>query len=94
VARLTPLGLGNRDGWGGRQRRSGRWVGRSDQNVVGSPAPTQTSHGEFRDGDAGQPRDNKALFTSMQKLKIFQDSPSHRIFIRMHKVLNIDKNKN
>ena len=53
MARLTPLGLGNRDGWGGRQRRSGRWVGRSDQNVVGSPAPTQASHGEFRDGDAG-----------------------------------------
>jgi len=26
--------------------------------------------------------------------KIFQDSPSHRIFGRMHEVLNIDKNKN
>jgi hypothetical protein len=37
---------------------------------------------------------NKALFTSIQKLKNFQDSPSHRIFIRMHEVLNVDKNKN
>ena len=26
--------------------------------------------------------------------KFFQDSPSHRIFRRMHGVLNIDKNKN
>jgi len=26
--------------------------------------------------------------------KNFQDSPSHRIFGRMHGVLNIDKNKN
>jgi len=26
--------------------------------------------------------------------KNFQDSPSHRIFIHMHEVLNIDENKN
>ena len=37
---------------------------------------------------------NKALFTSYQKPKIFQDSPSHQIFRRMHGVLNIDENKN
>jgi hypothetical protein len=36
----------------------------------------------------------KALFTSTQKRKIFQDSPSHRIFRHMHGVLNIDENKN
>ena len=36
---------------------------------------------------------DKALFTSTQKPKIFQDSPSHRIFRRMHEVLNIDGNK-
>jgi len=35
-----------------------------------------------------------ALFTSTQKSKIFQDSLSHRIFRRMHEVLNIDGNKN
>jgi len=29
-----------------------------------------------------------------QNPKIFQDSPSHRIFRYMHKLLNIDKNKN
>ena len=34
-----------------------------------------------------------ALFTSTQKPKIFQDSPSHRIFRHMHGVLNIDENK-
>ena len=28
------------------------------------------------------------------KPKIFQDSPSHRIFKRMYGVLNIDENKN
>jgi len=26
--------------------------------------------------------------------KIFQDSPSHRIFSRMYRALNIDENKN
>ena len=36
----------------------------------------------------------KALFTSTQKFKIFQNFSSHRIFKRMHKVLNIDENKN
>ena len=34
------------------------------------------------------------MFTSTKKLKNFQDSPSHRIFRRMHGVLNVDKNKN
>jgi hypothetical protein len=29
-----------------------------------------------------------------KKPKIFQDFPSHRIFRRMHGVLNIDENKN
>jgi len=38
--------------------------------------------------------DNKALFTSTQKPKIFEDSPLHRIFRRMHRVLNVDENKN
>jgi len=33
---------------------------------------------------------SKALFTSTQKLKIFQD----QIFRHMHGVLNIDENKN
>jgi len=37
--------------------------------------------------------ETKALFTSTQKTKIFQDSPSHRIFIHMHGALNIDENK-
>jgi hypothetical protein len=37
---------------------------------------------------------SKALFTSSQKPKIFKDFPSHRIFKRMHEVLNIDENKN
>jgi len=36
----------------------------------------------------------KALFTFTQKPKIFQDSPSHRMFRRMNGVLNIGKNKN
>ena len=35
-----------------------------------------------------------ALLSSPQKLKSFQDSPSHRIFSHMHKALNIDENKN
>jgi len=34
---------------------------------------------------------NKTLDISLKK---FQDSPSHRIFGRIHKVLNIDENKN
>jgi len=36
----------------------------------------------------------RVLFTFTEKSKIFQDSSSHRIFRRMHGVLNIDKNKN
>ena len=36
----------------------------------------------------------RALFTSTQKPKIFQGSSSYRIFRRMHRVLNIDENKN
>jgi hypothetical protein len=36
----------------------------------------------------------KVLFTSTSKSKNFQDSPSHRIFRRINRVLNIDKNKN
>ena len=35
-----------------------------------------------------------ALFSSPKILQNFSDSPSHRIFRRMHEVLNIDKNKN
>jgi len=38
--------------------------------------------------------DTKALFTSTQNPKTFQDSPSHQIFRHMHGVLNINKNKN
>ena len=36
----------------------------------------------------------KALFSSQKLLQNFSDSPSHQIFRRMHRVLNIDKNKN
>ena len=36
----------------------------------------------------------KALFSSQKELQNFSDSPSHRIFRRMHGVLNIDENKN
>ena len=36
----------------------------------------------------------EALFTSTQNPKFFQNFPSHRIFRRMHEVLNIDENKN
>jgi len=36
----------------------------------------------------------KALFSSPQKPKTFQDSSSHRILRHMHGTLNIDKNKN
>jgi len=36
----------------------------------------------------------KALFSSQKILQNFSDSPSHRIFRRMHRVLNIDENKN
>jgi len=36
----------------------------------------------------------KALFSSQKILQNFSDSPSHRIFRRMHGVLNIDENKN
>jgi hypothetical protein len=39
-------------------------------------------------------RDIEALFTSHKILQNFSDFPSHRIFRRMHEVLNIDKNKN
>ena len=44
-------------------------------------------------GTVGLVVTTRALFTSSQKPKIFQDSPSHRIFRHMHGVLNIDKNK-
>jgi len=37
---------------------------------------------------------SKALFSSPQKAKSFQDSPSHRILRHMHEALNIDKSKN
>jgi hypothetical protein len=33
----------------------------------------------------------KGLFSCTPKCQIFQDSPSHRIFRRMHETLNIDK---
>jgi hypothetical protein len=36
----------------------------------------------------------KALFSSTKILQNFSDSPAHRIFRRMHEVLNIDENKN
>jgi len=36
----------------------------------------------------------KALFSSSQKPKSFQDFLSHRIFRHMHETLNIDENKN
>jgi hypothetical protein len=32
-----------------------------------------------------------AVFSSLKILKILQDSPSHRIFGRMHGVLNVGK---
>jgi hypothetical protein len=35
--------------------------------------------------------DTKALFSSPQNLKTFQDSLSHRILRHMHRALNIDK---
>jgi len=35
-----------------------------------------------------------ALFSSPQKVKIFQDSPSQQILEHMHEALDIDKNKN
>jgi len=36
----------------------------------------------------------KALFSSPQKSKTFQDFPSHRILRHMHEAQNIDENKN
>jgi hypothetical protein len=33
----------------------------------------------------------KALFSSGEKLKTFQDFPSHQIFARMHGALNVGK---
>ena len=36
----------------------------------------------------------QALFSSPQKAKGFQDSPSHRILWHMHEALNIDESKN
>jgi len=36
----------------------------------------------------------KALFSSPQKPKTFQNFPSHRILWHMHRALNVDKNKN
>ena len=36
----------------------------------------------------------RALFTSQKILQNFSHSPLHRIFRRMHGVLNIDENKN
>jgi hypothetical protein len=36
----------------------------------------------------------KALFSSQKILQNLSHSSSHRIFRRMHEVLNIDKNKN
>jgi len=36
----------------------------------------------------------QALFSFPKILQNFSDSPSHRIFGRMHGVLNIDENKN
>jgi len=37
---------------------------------------------------------SKALFSSLQNLKTFQDFSSHQILWYMHIALNIDKNKN
>jgi hypothetical protein len=36
---------------------------------------------------------SNVLFTFTPKPKIFQDSPSHQIFRRMHEILNIDEKK-
>jgi len=36
----------------------------------------------------------QALFSSPQKLKTFQDSPSHRMLRHMHGTLNIVENEN
>jgi hypothetical protein len=49
------------------------------------------------DGLSGRPtgeKRNEAVFTSFKIPKILQDSPSHRIFGRMHGVLNIGKKNN
>ena len=37
---------------------------------------------------------SRALFSSPQKAKSFQDSPSHRILRDMHEALNINESKN
>jgi len=51
------------------------------------PLRRNTVAAEFDEGDV-------ALFSFQKILQNFSDSLSHRIFRRMHKVLNIDKNKN
>ena len=49
---------------------------------------------EFAPGDKVLLFNSKALFSSPQKAKSFQDSPSHRILWHMHEALNIDESKN
>ena len=45
-------------------------------------------------GGTSEGKKNKALSSSLQKLKRFQDSLSYRILRHMHETLNIDENKN
>jgi len=45
-------------------------------------------------GNSSKDKNIGALFSSQKILQIFSDSPSHQIFRRMHRVLNIDENKN
>jgi hypothetical protein len=41
--------------------------------------------------EAGELEKGEAVFDPFKLTKILQDSPSHRIFRRMYRVLNIDK---
>ena len=45
-------------------------------------------------GSETQKNNIEALFRCIQKSKILQDSPSHRILRHMHETLNIDKKDN
>ena len=87
AAAAAVQGVGN----GGRS-----WLGLSHRRrkVPTLGGEERTTTGDFARMEVGGDERIWALFTSNPKRKIFQNSPSHRIFRHMYGVLNIGENKN
>jgi len=74
--------------WRATRREGSGW-----RAGAGTPHPGSRCPGSFATTSALR-RESRALFTCQKILQNFSHSLSHRIFRRMHEVLNIDENKN